>query len=616
MEPIGGSDGDQQNGSSIDVERRPEESAAAVFGEDDHPLKGDKGDGSDSGVEFCGGGGQPRRPNEEVLQKGSTLIQDSTTIEGQFSCDSSMLSYCSDENLLNDQKMIGTSEGGGSESSSVCNQPLNKSKPGPVNKKRVNLLGAEKSLNNGNSNKTSSPTIVDNIPANRTKLRASSANRAAPNLLTNERARSREKVAVTTSTLTRTNSIRRPVKPDSLPLASPLTTQKRASTLTRTQSVRTPSTTPNDDGRWPYVRTIGSGTPRSSAAKPISVEPLFIRTKIETVNIDNPSNQSTFDKYATMPRRRRERSADPKASITNGDLLVGNNRSSSISRDQLNKMTSSTNSLKPIPAKLPPQIPSVKEANVTPKPRVTPTRRLTQKVKIYQESASQTAITSQDVENAFAGNPKPVDVTEMERNSIGIQSDIRDKELERLQESVKEMTENEERLHGIILEKSKIVSNMEQQLARERETKLDIQKELQNNSERVLAILESYSGARSDLMESTDSLMILESKLTSDNQLVSEQRDEIRKLGRICLALRRELEGTLGREKKLIIEREAFEQESQELQEFLQNEKTAMKMENEKEKLKCEEVLEKKDKEIERLREECRYLVRFSEQRR
>lgn len=599
----------------------------------------EKGDGSDSGIEFGSGGVQSleRLPNE-ALQLAPTPMADlqavrSTTnskdnesqrippngelhrevyaTEGLYSCDSSVRSFCSDENLLGDGKAHNTggrsvvrdcaSEGGGSESSSVYNQPV---MPSSAKKRSNGVLGRDdKLLANCMSASTTQLSKPDTLA--RAKFRASSVNRVGPPaLLTKERARSKERgQSGGGSPLVRANSLRRPIKPDSLPVVSPMAApSKRMSTLGRTQSVRTPGTTPSDSGRWPYGPGSGSalGTPRSVPRTGFNDSVVVVKTRLGQLSLDHGGAQSTFDKYATMPRRRRDRSTDQKASHESST------RSSSISRDRLTtttKLSISTNSQKSTP---------VAREPVTPKMRSV-VRRLTQKVSIFHEKSIQTLLTHQDLDNAFEGKVTVIDASQRDKASVSTQSEIRDNEMEELRTQVKHLQDEGERMRSALGGKSILLASVEQQLVKERESKVKLQKELQCNSERVVAILESHTTDTGDIMgESTDSLMMLETKVTTDSQVVAKQKLELKKMRNVCMALRLELDEALERERAVIAERE-----SEEMQEFLQIEKSVLTdAAKTEEKAKWQIVVEKKDQEIKWLLEECRHLVRFCEQRR
>lgn len=327
---------------------------------------------------------------------------------------------------------------------------------------------------------------------------------------------------------------------------------------------------------------------------------VVVKTRLGQLSLDHGGAQSTFDKYATMPRRRRDRSTDQKASHESST------RSSSISRDRLTtttKLSISTNSQKSTP---------VAREPVTPKMRSV-VRRLTQKVAIFHEKSIQTLLTHQDLDNAFEGKVTVIDASQRDKASVSTQSEIRDNEMEELRTQVKHLQDEGERMRSALGGKSILLASVEQQLVKERESKLKLQKELQCNSERVVAILESHTTDTGDIMgESTDSLMMLETKVTTDSQVVAKQKLELKKMRNVCMALRLELDEALERERAVIAERE-----SEEMQEFLQIEKSVLTdAAKTEEKAKWQIVVEKKDQEIKWLLEECRHLVRFCEQRR
>lgn len=108
------------------------------------------------------------------------------------------------------------------------------------------------------------------------------------------------------------------------------------------------------------------------------------------------------------------------------------------------------------------------------------------KTKIFHEISVQTAITTQDLDDAFAGNAKHlprIDAVEMATKET--QSDFRDKELEKLRQQIERMSTDHSQLLTKLSEKSQTVSQLERELLQEREDKLTVQKELQNNTERV-----------------------------------------------------------------------------------------------------------------------------------
>lgn len=563
------------------------------------------GEGSDSGVEFVGASSRETAAGAGVLERAlssnsggyASSAGGYEDAAGTVSCDSSMVSFCSD---ACDTKSLGgmlirghdcTSEGGGSESSSVSGQPLSSRRP--MGKKKV-AMTEPTTAKTALVKKTADPAVL------RARGRALSATRSTPpvakgtpSLATSERARSREKVPqLPFSTLTRTNSVRRPTKLDtpSKDLSSP-----QKVTVTRTPSLsrgRTPGATPTDDGRWPSVGSRnGPSVPRAGRLSTPTADVVTVKTRLGVLALEK---SSPLDKYGTLPRRRKEIPADEQERSS---------RSNSMSRD-LSRSKRSTP--KDSPSKTLPIYPK------TPK-------KSSPKTKIYHETAIQTAITSKDVEEAFAGSAKYIDVHAPETISTGVQSDIRDREIEALTATINRLKEDQLTLQNTLSDRAHQISSMQQELVREREEKLLIQRELQSNSERVFAMLESVHVTPPAEAENTDSLLILESKLTTDVHVAEQHKAEINKLRWICSTLQRDLEQSLERERLLIEDRESSERETHELQEFLHNEKVSLVdalKEAETETQTWRQKAQQKDTDIERLQEECRHLVRTTEQRR
>lgn len=241
------------------------------------------------------------------------------------------------------------------------------------------------------------------------------------------------------------------------------------------------------------------------------------------------------------------------------------------------------------------------------------------KTKIFHETSVQTAITNKDLEDAFAGNAKclpRVDAVEMVTKET--QSDIRDKELEKLREQLERMSTDHSQLLSKLSDKSQTVSQLEQELLREREEKLTVQKELQNNTERVMHMLETFQAGAAGEKEG-DSLLMLESQLMISGNVLEKQQEEIIKLQGICRAMQRDMEKSLKNQDNLIKQKNELEEESTELQDFLQAEKVAFmealkEAENENQQHKAK--IAQRESDLERQQEECRALVRICEQRR
>lgn len=342
--------------SSIDDDMMvpSQESTQANKQPDDEIAIKANGDGSDSGVEI----GAPSSLNN-ILQRALSSNSGGYTSScggnednvGPVSCNSSMISYCSDtcdktNSTIVLQNDCYASEGG-SESSSITGDATIRKLNATAKKKVAMKDGTNKSprrSNESTSSTRSRPSVNRSVSL--------SIKSSAPQLATRERARSRDKttkapevipqkISLMTTSLTRSMSLKRPPKPDSFPTSikdasltfssSPRVNLSRTPSLTRG---KTPLATPvNDDGRWP---SIGNRTPRIIRNPPqISTpEGLVIRTRIGNIQLDK-----TFDKYATLPRRRKEKSTEDLKSSTN------DSRSSSQTRNNdgilPNRMTSS-----------------------------------------------------------------------------------------------------------------------------------------------------------------------------------------------------------------------------------------------------------------------------------
>lgn len=599
------------------------------------------GDGSDSGVEI----GATSTNNNVLLRALSSNSGGYTSscggIEdniGPVSCNSSMISYCSDSCDKTNSTIVLPNDfyasEGGSESSSVTGDPTFRKLNSGVKKKVAVKDGSNKSPRRSNESNSSGKSSTRSRPPSVSRSQSLSIKSGAPNLATRERARSRDKTKIEnpptfitpqkslmTTSLTRSMSLKRPPKPDSLSLASkdtnslsPRVNLSRTPSLTRG---RTPLATPTncDDGRWPSIGNRSAlQTPRvlktntnSAAATPTNPDTLIIRTRIGNIQLDSKS--STFDKYATLPRRRKERSVE--------NLTQAGSRSSSVTRNNLdslpNRMTSS------VVRKLPSSTTMTSNKSLPAYPKIAK-KPVVPKTKIYHEMSVQTAITCKDVDDAFSGNLKNlprIDAVEMKTKET--QSDIRDKEMEKLREKIDKMNADHSQLLAKLSEKSQTVSALEQELLKEKEEKLIAQKELQNNTERVMHMLEHFQAGPRESEKEGDSLLMLESQLTISGNVLEKQQEEIVKLQNICRALQRDMEKSLKVQDNLIRQKNELEEESAELQDFLQAEKVAFMdalKEAENENCHVKDRLTQRESELERQQEECRHLVRICEQRR
>lgn len=575
--------------------------AAATISDDWLKTKGSVGgDGNDSGVE-TGHIVSNAIALQRALSSNSAGYASSTggleIPNGNASCNSSILSFCSDSdgkvnvvkiynavNLNNDC----TSEGG-SESSSVSGGPISGKRSG-MPRKRVEVIEPNVS-----------PKSAENAVA-KSRSRAASASRAmahnrtvtnaaAPNLATMERARSRDKTMANASkppSVGRSASLRRATKPDTLPtglrdMGSPQA--HRVSTLSRTPSItrnRTPGGTPGaDDRRWPMTNGKHDN--------------IVIGTKFGPMVLDNKAAKSV-ENYATLPRRRKERSVED---------LQRSLRSNSIVRDRNVVQPRRTPSKEASPQKTFP---------------LYGTRGRPAKTKIYHETCVQTAITGTDIEDAFAGKAKEIRIDAVQKMDKESQADVRDKQIELLEARLEKLLQENHGLQSTLSDRNQILQNLEQQLAREREEKESYKSELQNNTVRVMGMLEAaYDKTPTSEGEQCDSLLMLESQIQMSGHVLEEKQGEIKMLRSICKDLQSEMKRSIDMQKSLLEQKEIMEKETTELQDFLQDEKVAIGealKEAEQEIENGRVKLEQKEAEIERLRDECRHLVRMSEQRR
>jgi hypothetical protein len=599
------------------------------------------GDGSDSGVEIGG-----LTINASMLQRALSsnsggYVSSSGGGEdgtGFASCNSSMISYSSDldkvginlgRETLNPGNSYCASEGG-SESSSMTGGPTMRKLMGNAAKKKVavkepSTIRSPRKSTESNASSTTSARSRSRGPAiTRSNTIPKSYNGPPVTVTVKDRARSRDKMTSSTKSNASANFskpvvTRRPPKPDSLGIKDIASPMQRGigsgSAQQRTPSRgRTPLGTPvTDDGRWPPL------TSKSAAGTPKSTKTSMLTTVLDAASQFKAraspmtsENMSIAEKYATLPRRRKQRSVED---LTTTPGTGRSSRSESTTREPIPaRMTTSlvrksTSSKESTPSK-----PAV-STFATPK-----SKRAPQKTRIYHETGVQTAITSKDVEDAFAGQmKKQINIEATEMATKATQSDIRDREIEKLQDQLKKVNGDYTHLLAKLSDKSQAVSHLEQQLLQEKEEKLAVQKELQNNTDRVVGMLQSFHADADSENGGGDSLMILESQLQMSGNILEKQQDEIVKLQSICRALQRDMEKSLAKQENLIRQKNELEEESNELQDFLQAEKMAFVealKEAEDENKTHKAKLAKKDVEIERLQDECRHLVRACEQRR
>ncbi|XP_054010899.1 uncharacterized protein LOC128893729 isoform X2 [Hylaeus anthracinus] len=596
----------------------------------DYATEGkDSKDGSDSGVEGCA--------TEVPRVRSRNSIDYASSCGGldEASCDSSLVSCCSVyedpcATLPDDVRLTtggeGTSEGG-SESSSIA---------GSVSV-RTNRTNTKRTVAaSGVSKKKTSATETQKTP--RVKPAPVSTNyltttpRCKPRTVTprsilsktqpvtRDRARSREKstakegsceatpVSTRTSTTFRSGTVAMPPRtrtrpiPDSLPSA--LTTEINKDLAQRgrgpsgscrsrggssTRGARTPSSTPSEEVRKPLSTPRVPYTGRTDAGRGSRVDKM-------TISADNKA----LDTYATLPRRNRTKITVPKTTEKTDKIT----RSRSGSRD--------ASLSRQIERKVPGRESSVHKS-LPPYPR----HKIAEKTRIYHETSVQTGLTGQDIENALSGVPSAVAGPEVvERLHEGCQTEGTWEDMHTMQSDLKRLNE-ETSSQKMENEKLKAeITEVKRLLEEEQADHAFARQELDRNAQRVLAMLGT---PQSEHAEGSDSFLELECHLQSSGQVVANQQLEIADLQSLCRMLSRDLEKSLAAQKALLQQQQELEAESAEMQDFLQEEKATLVdalKEAETELSKKEEMLAKREVELERQTEECQHLVRISEQRR
>lgn len=410
-------------------------------------------EGSDSGVEVI---------DSCYLQRTSSInsnhSQDFGSVTPACSYESSIISCCSNYeeayNILVRRNSAlfeyydlgvcdGTSEGG-SESSSVAGSSSSKTS------KRVNLAGTKRRLV-GNEEKSKSSSTVQ-------RSRPTSVSR---NTGVRSRAKSTDKQSANLKhDSTKTPNSNNKAVPNNLTLSITKKEGKsKPSTSRASSTTRTPITTPTDDGRWPSINS----KPAVSMGK--AVRGLFTGEASKRNNTTN-NKSSTLEKYATLPRRRKENVENLKE-----------NKSTTIKENNLNRnnvIKKQTSRESSTPKSLPPY----------------PRKKNVPKTKIYHEISIQTALTQTDIEKALSGITfQPTSPQDVEKVVKEIQVDIKLKETEQLKEKIKTLSEHNEKLKEEFKIQSKNCCDLDERLKYEKLDNERLKEELKQNTERVLAIL-------------------------------------------------------------------------------------------------------------------------------
>ncbi|XP_012277773.1 myosin-11 [Orussus abietinus] len=586
----------------------------------------DSKDGSDSGVEGCAAE-VPRVRSRNGLDYASSCGG-----LDEASCDSSLVSCCSVYEdpcaiLPDDLRLTtggeGTSEGG-SESSSIAGSVS--ARASRTNVKRSAIASSSGKKKACSTSEPQKSTRAKPAPANAAYTQVTPRSKprtAAPRAILNkaqptpkDRARSREKSLAregscetpATSTARSNNAFRsgsnpglprtrtRPI-PDTLP--SVLTTEINKDLAQRGRGT---STSRSRGGANTPARTPGS-TPSEEARKPLSTPRNLYSGRVDlkstrgdrmAISLDNKA----LDAYATLPRRNRNKFTVPKTAEKPDKLA----RSRSGSRDaSIGKKSSSSRESSSVYKSLPPY----------------PRTKNVERTRIYHETCVQTGLTGHDIENALAGVVTSIPDSEIvERLQQESQTQDSWPDVQAMQQELKRVTE-EAQIRKKENEKLKVeVAEVRRLLEEEQADHAFARQELDRNAQRVLAMLGTPQSERPD---NNDSFLELESHLQSSGQVVANQQVEIADLQSLCRMLSRDLEKSLAAQKTLLQQQQELEAESTEMQDFLQEEKATMAealKEAEVEIKRKEELLLQKEADLERQTEECKHLVRISEQRR
>ncbi|XP_018370214.1 PREDICTED: serine-rich adhesin for platelets isoform X1 [Trachymyrmex cornetzi] len=619
----------------------------------------DSKDGSDSGVEGCA---------TEVPRVRSRNSIDYTSSCGGLddaSCASSLVSCCSvyedacgstlpDDVRLGATGGEGTSEGG-SESSSIAGSVSVRTSRMNVKRITTTSSATKKKITSGTESQKSARTKPTNTTSSTslgsTTPRSKSRTATPRNILTktqstsrerDHRPRSREKLSaresnsslvgdvsktpvgsrstvmygcrsssnvmsssISTPTSSSIAKTRTRVLPDSLPSA--LTTEinkdlaqrsgrvirndsSRSRTASSTRGARTPVSTPSEETR---VKVPSLSTSRALCAK---------STVSRTDNKATGQDNKALDTYATLPRRNRNKLIISKI----GEKTDKTARSRSGSRDvSLSRTIEKKNIMG--------RDSSSAHKSLPPYPR----QRTVEKTRIYHETSAQTGLTGQDIENMMSGQPSAVAGPEViERLHKDCQTEDAWNDVQTLQDNLRRLNEESSSLRKENERLKLELAEANRLLEEERADHAFARQELDRNAQRVLAMLGT---PQSEHAEGSDSFLELECHIQSSGQVVANQQVEIADLQSLCRMLNRDLDKSLAAQKALLQQQQELEAESAEMQDFLQEEKATLAdalKDAELELKKKGEALTQKETELERQTEECKHLVRISEQRR
>ncbi|KAH1017014.1 interaptin isoform X1 [Dendroctonus ponderosae] len=530
-------------------------------------------EGSDSGVEVI-----DTAEYHRALSSNSGVSQDCDNACAR-SRDSS-ISYCSNyeeaynilvrknSTLLEDYTLRNgdvTSENGSESSSLSGSQSRSRRNNSIVVKKKATATSDRK--------KDVSSVVKERSRCKPPITPARNAINSATRLKSIERLQTRQAVPPRTSSSSRNKPV-----PNHLDLAKTVTRKPSARSTQASTARSSTQATPVEDSRWT------SNKPPTSMVR-------SLRGNLDQQSRLSHVESKTIEKYATLPRRKKEKDK----------ISEGAKEEKKATHQSLGKKGSKETT------------PKMFSSPYVLKPKV--------KTKIYHEMNIQTALTMSDIQQALAGSlVSTKSPEEREKCSKDVQVDIGIKEMDKLKEDLKCLTDKYELLIKEHKDQTVKLKETEDKLKEETLQKEGLREELNNNSQRVLAILGQAGESESpEPSASSDSLLVLENRFQNVSQVIIQQEEEITRLNNYCRSFQIDLNKSLAAQKALLQQNQDALAESLELQDFMQAEKTTLAdslKESENEIKKFQKIIAQKDKDLNERNEECKQLSRLCEQRR
>lgn len=206
---------------------------------------------------------------------------------------------------------------------------------------------------------------------------------------------------------------------------------------------------------------------------------------------------SALDKYATLPRRKRERTPEcqqPSATTTTtAKERLSRSRDTSLTRSFTTRSSNISVHKKPQDCLLT----GVSTNNKYLPPY--PLRKKPTKTKIYHETYCQTALTNKDLEKLINGKVTELPTPDrIEKCARSVQCEITDSVADRkLKKEFEDLTEKCGQLQSTVTLQQVTIVKLEEDLRVEREEKNAAKEELSKNTERIVAMLRTADEGKS-----------------------------------------------------------------------------------------------------------------------